>query len=469
MKELFLKAQNQAARDRSASDPNRLAYHLMPVTGWLNDPNGLCQIGDTYHIFYQYAPSSADGTGPKGWGHYSTKDFHTYKEEEVPLLPDSEIDRNGAYSGSAFEHEGITHFFYTGNGKLPGNHDYINSGRLHWTNHFESKDGKNFTPKEVLMKNEDYPDNLSCHVRDPKVLREGKDFYMVLGARTKDSVGQVNVFKSDDLKNWKPVSVISSKEPFGYMWECPDLFDLDGKRILITCPQGVEQQGMDYENLYQNGYFLVDGSLDKNITVSGFQELDHGFDFYAPQTFEDAKGRRILIGWMGMPDVEYNNEPTTAYGWQHALTLPRELHYHHGRLYQYPIDEILALRKEPQEFHLQPHQPISLPTPVFELALSPRTDSFKIRIRKDVVMEYEDGIFSLRLNNSGAERDVRHVKVDRIESLDIFSDTSSLEVFINQGEQALTTRVYDSKENLEVESSEPMSGVFWKMESFKIV
>ena len=32
--------ENQAYREQVAADENRLAYHLMPETGWLNDPNG---------------------------------------------------------------------------------------------------------------------------------------------------------------------------------------------------------------------------------------------------------------------------------------------------------------------------------------------------------------------------------------------------------------------------------------------
>ena len=35
---------------RIASDPDRLLFHVEPELGWLNDPNGLVQIGDTYHI-----------------------------------------------------------------------------------------------------------------------------------------------------------------------------------------------------------------------------------------------------------------------------------------------------------------------------------------------------------------------------------------------------------------------------------
>ena len=32
---------NEAYRNEVKADPDRLSYHLMPETGWLNDPNGL--------------------------------------------------------------------------------------------------------------------------------------------------------------------------------------------------------------------------------------------------------------------------------------------------------------------------------------------------------------------------------------------------------------------------------------------
>jgi beta-fructofuranosidase len=33
-------------------------------------------------------------------------------------------------------------------------------------------------------------------------------------------------------------------------------------------------------------------------------ELDRGFDFYAPQTMIDPQGRRIMVAWMGLPDID---------------------------------------------------------------------------------------------------------------------------------------------------------------------
>ena len=43
---------------------------------------------------------------------------------------------------------------------------------------------------------------------------------------------------------------------FGYMWECPDYFELDGHDVILFCPQGVEAEGEKYRNIYQSGYMI---------------------------------------------------------------------------------------------------------------------------------------------------------------------------------------------------------------------
>ena len=87
--------------------------------------------------------------------------------------------------------------------------------------------------KTVLLYNEDYPADLTCHVRDPKVWKDGDSFAMVLGARRKDDVGEVLVYRSDDLKVWTLANRITSQKPFGYMWECPDCLNCRGP---ASCP-----------------------------------------------------------------------------------------------------------------------------------------------------------------------------------------------------------------------------------------
>lgn len=182
--------ENQDYRDKVTASPYRLGYHLMPETGWLNDPNGLCQLNGIYHIYYQYTPFEPTGQ-IKLWGHYTTRDFVHYANEEPVLFPDKDFDAHGVYSGSAFAEDGTIHYFYTGNVKYfdRGDYDYIISGRGSNTVHFTSDDGYHFSEKELLMTTGDYPRDMSCHVRDPKIIKKGDTYYMALGARDKSGKG----------------------------------------------------------------------------------------------------------------------------------------------------------------------------------------------------------------------------------------------------------------------------------------
>lgn len=72
---------HESMRENVKKDKNRLHFHMMPPTGWMNDPNGLCEFQGVNHIYFQYTPFLA-GWGTKLWGHYTTKDWIHYKEEE---------------------------------------------------------------------------------------------------------------------------------------------------------------------------------------------------------------------------------------------------------------------------------------------------------------------------------------------------------------------------------------------------
>jgi len=467
MKQKYIDAENKY-KDLVEKDHWRLNYHLMPKVGWLNDPNGLCQFNGIYHIFYQYAPEDPKGVKNKGWGHYSTKDFIHFIREDNALFPDSEIDKNGAYSGSAFIENNQIHFYYTGNIKFKGEYDYINDGRGHYVNYFSSKDGIHFTKKKNLLKNEDYPSDMSCHVRDPKIFKKNHHYYMVLGARTKESVGCILIYQSDDLHNWQYKTRLTTKEKFGYMWECPDLFEFDHQKVLITCPQGVEQVEYQYENVYQNGYFIVNGEIDDCLYLDEFKQLDHGFDFYAPQTFEDEQERRILIGWMGLPDIPYTN-PTIKNQWQHALTLPRELKLVDQKIYQYPIQETKKLRKNHQIINLKQNELYHYQTHSCEIHIEQLDKEFTINLRKDVKINYQNHLLTVSMGTSGYGRDTRHIKINSIEEIDIFSDMSSLEIFINKGEETFTARVYDEESDTQIKVSSQCHIEIYDLKAYQII
>ena len=179
------------------------------------------------------------------WGHYTSEDMIDWEYQGVKLYPDQPFDCHGVYSGSAFIEDDKMYVYYTGNVKLEdGDFDYINTGRESNTVLVVSEDGKTFGSKKELMRNVDYPSDLTCHVRDPKVWKDGDIYYMIQGARTKEDVGQALIFESKDKINWKFRSRVESEKPFGYMWECPDYFEVDGTKILSASVQGLEGRSM---------------------------------------------------------------------------------------------------------------------------------------------------------------------------------------------------------------------------------
>ena len=218
------------------------------------------------------------------------------------------------------------------------------------------------------------------------------------------------------------------------------------------------------------------------VEAEAFTEWDKGFDFYAPQTFTDEQGRRILIGWMGLPDIEgeYSN-PTVGDGWQHALTLPREITYEAGRLCQRPVEELKRLRRNERE--VKTGETSVLSEGIYEVEIN-KTEinqkdinqkdingmepaSCHICFNQDLVLDYKDGVFSMKfLNRTGAGRTVRRAEIGSLEDIRIIMDTSAIEVYVNQGSTVFTSRYYPaSGESRVVIDCEKSRIRLWDLES----
>lgn len=420
-------------RNLVENSPYRAAFHLMPPVGWLNDPNGLCQFNGVYHLFFQYSPFHVDG-GLKAWGHYTSSNLVSFEYKGTPILPDESFDRDGVYSGSAWVEHGRMHLFYTGNVKEEGEHDYIHSGRGSNVVHMTTEDGMHFSEKMLVLTNADYPENCTAHVRDPKIYKEKDGSYrMVLGARLNEDKGALLIYRSEDLSKFAFEELKTTEDPFGYMWECPDIFLLEGKKIISLSPQGVESEEYRYQNIYQSGYFI--GGLD------GFEEWDMGFDFYAPQTFEDEKGRRILVGWAGVPDAQYKSRMATD-EWQHMMTIPRELKLAGDKILQEPVKEVEALRKEPVP--VEQGKAVVLKDFRMDLLLeNQKKMTGEIWIGEEFVVQCKEDQISISFSGkSGAGRDTRKAKISNVYRLRILVDVSIVEIFVNDGEMVFTSRIF---------------------------
>ncbi|OUM92343.1 glycoside hydrolase family 32 protein [Caldibacillus debilis] len=436
------------------SDPYRPAYHLSPPFGLMNDPNGLIYFKGRFHVFFQWNPFETDHS-TKVWGHFSSTDLLHWEGHPPALVPGEWYDRNGCYSGSAIEHDGKMYLFYTGNVKK------LNGERESYQCLAISEDGIHFEKKGPILH---VPKGYTSHFRDPKVWRHNEHWYMVLGAQSDAFLGRAVLFSSTDFYHWQMLGPIAGSHwnhsgDLGYMWECPDFFHLQGKDILLFCPQGLEPKGMNYNNLYQSGYLAGRWIPGTNHYEHGeFRELDRGFDFYAPQTFVDPKMRRILIAWMGMGDENERYHPTVEKGWIHALTLPRELKVIGDHLYQTPIDEIQNLRRgEPIRMHIDMNRDHS----EYSATISPHSEiivhvhsltsvPLKITIRNNIQLSYDTdhGIFTLRRKKfNGNQYESRQCMIGKLSKLQIFLDSSSVEVFINDGQEVFTARFFADPED----------------------
>lgn len=425
-------------------------YHIEPEAGWLNDPNGLCFFKGYYHVFYQYSFEPEGGN--KYWAHLKSKDLIHWEKAPLFLSPDREFDKNGVYSGSTYIKDDTMHIFYTGNVKEKGDFDYIYKGRSQNIIHVTSKDGEKTDSRGVLMYNKDYPEGLSCHVRDPKVFEYEGKYYMVLGARTMDDRGEALVFESENLENWKHIRTFETMAKFGYMWECPDLFEINGQWILMACPQGLERGKYEYQNIYSSGYFIIEGDFRTNGYITDYKESDFGFDFYAPQTFTH-KGRRLLLGWMGMPDAKYTN-PTVKFGYQHCMTIFRELDFKDNTLYMNPAYELESLRKFKCDISSgEKTYNISKDERAFDLELEKIGDKLNIKIFDTVELDFDAvrGDLKLSFTANGYGRDNRYLRLKKLDSLRTLIDSSSVEIFINAGKYVMSARMYPaSYETIEV-------------------
>lgn len=447
---------NDISGRRPASDRWRMGFHLTPPAGWMNDPNGLCEKDGIYHVYHQYRPS-----WPREndccWGHFTSRDLVHWTHRGVAIERTLPEESDGVWSGSAIVVDGIIHVFYTANRRhLPsfeGEFDFVHTGRDAVQFHASSRDGMGFSDKRPIITNDDSPEGTTRHVRDPKVWYQDGTWHMVLGARMEDDRGVVFLFCSDDLESWTYERTLSTPEAFGYMWECPDRIALSGHEFLAACPQGLPSEPMRFTNHDNSGYFILDGSLLSTgvLDPERFFEWDAGFDFYAPQSFEDGSGRTILFAWMGEPSPAYTSTPEGCDFW-YCLTVPRLLTLaEDGTILQTPVPELDALHR--RELTLGTDGRIRLECPRADIRLEGISGAGSIRIDGGLVLSWDGETLRLRFEDAelGAGRDERVRPLGELGDLRILVDNSAVEIFVNGGGLAMATRFFPRTEGLEVE------------------
>lgn len=448
-------------------EEGRPCFHLSPLVGWMNDPNGFSYYGGKYHLFYQYNPYKATWAAMH-WGHAVSEDLITWEHLPVALAPDAPYDDlDGCFSGSAIELPDGRHLLlYTG--VAAGELEEDGTVRQRQVQCVAVGDGVDYEKYEgnPVIGSEQLPEGFSTeHFRDPKLWQEPDGSYRcVVGAMDASGSGQILLYRSDDCLSWELECVLAKNEDrYGMMWECPDFFSLDGKDVLLTSPQFMLPEGHEFYS--GNGTLCVIGHRDEKtgeLVGESYRTIDHGIDFYATQTILTPDGRRVMVAWMQNWD---SVSESPMHRWFGQMTVPRELHVRDGRLCQWPIRE-LELRRHDHVTHRGveltegTHELEGVRGRIVDLLVDIRAvdeadpyQEFVIWFAQDerfhCSLRYRPANGTLKINriHAGSRRAYVHHRKCYVPgapttlSLRLVLDKHSVEVFVNGGEQTLTMTI----------------------------
>lgn len=484
------KARNyEATYGAKISADERPLFHLSPRVGWMNDPNGFSVYRGEYHLFYQYHLYNTHW-GPMYWGHCKSRDLLHWEWLPVALAPDEEYDNAGCFSGSAIElPDGRQMLLYTGVQESQREDGYIESRQIQCVAYGDGVNYQKYEGNPVLTA-EDLPaGNSAVDFRDPKIWQDGDCWYAVAGNRTADGSGSILLFQSEDTCHWRFVKVLEeSRNEYGKMWECPDFFELDGYHVIVTSPQEMMARGLEFHNGNSTMYILGFYEKDSHeFTRMLAKSLDYGLDFYAPQTTMAPDGRRLLIAWM--QSWESAHSQPNGIKWFGMMTIPRELSIRNGRLIQIPIRELENCRANYVSYcDVYVQERVQLPRVegrTIDLMVSVHPSgqesykSFSIKVAKDsqhyTAITYSPGDSILRFDrsHSGFCHDILHRRELVVRSqggelkLRLIMDRFSIEIFVNDGEQTITSTIYTPQSAKEI-SFESIGGVLVDVDKFDI-
>ena len=451
----------------------RLGYHVSAKSGWINDPNGFIFFKGYYHIFYQHHPYSAEW-GPMHWGHARSKDLVHWETLPIALTPGDTEDKDGCFSGSAVIKDGKMYLIYTGHHYYEGDSD----PEHFWQNQnlAISEDGIHFEKYENNPIIASAPEDNTQHFRDPKVWYNNGSWYMILGSQSSvDELGRVLTYKSKNLIDWDylgPITKSNDLKTEGFMWECPDFFRLGDKDVLLMSPEGIEEDEFRFRNENETGYMTGNFSYDSNrFDHSNFQELDSGHDFYATQTTLAPDGRRLVIGWM---DMWGSVMPEQEDGWAGALTFPRELTLKNDKLYMNPVSELKNLRTGEvisDSFEINGFKKLDYNGNHYEAEINfDNADKSGITLTTDneelLKITYSKDNSHVVLKRPGKDG-IREAVIMPAKTLKfhLLVDTSSVELFVNDGEATFTERLYtEDKVSLNLLSQGKVSYDIYQLE-----
>ena len=448
----------------------RPAVHLTPAERWMNDPQRPFWLDGRWHYYYLYNADYPEGNGTE-WYHATSTDLVHWREEGVAI----EKYENGLgdiETGSAVVDTDNTAGF--GGGAVIAIMTQQDAGVQRQSLFVSTDGGYRFEPFDgnPVMDNPG-----AQHWRDPKIVWDEAraEWLMVLAEGHK-----LGFYTSPDLKDWTYRSGFE-RDDLGIL-ECPDLFQmsLDGDPAKTTWVLAAGVNGAEYGMTTGTAYWT--GGWDGERFTADVEEpawLDRGADFYAAVTWDDTRksetdrlAKRYAIGWLN--NWAYAGALPTQdwHGGSDSVVRELALRTVDGRpaLVSSPVAALADLEGEPQtvrDLSVPDGAGSELPQPAgdayrlrVEVSPDPHEPATEVRFRvKDgdgasaaIGVDFASGVAFIARDADAAAADLpeayRQVRTapaamrDGVVTLDVIVDASSVEVFVNDGEAALSSLVF---------------------------
>ncbi|KAK5170227.1 putative beta-Fructufuranosidase [Saxophila tyrrhenica] len=357
----------------------RPSFHLMPESGWMNDPcaPGYDPSTGNYLVSFQWNPKGPDW-GEICWGTAISKDMCNWTLLEKPTLcPDTRYDGEGVFTGCLIptcEDEGGEELTvaYTSVSHLPIHHTLPHVRGSESLSLARSVDGGKTWSK--LAANPTMPSEpIELDVtgwRDPFVSRwpsmartlnldSDKTLFGIISGGIRDLTPCTFVYAIDasDLTNWRYIGPLVDvglnkrlsrwSGDLGLNWEVTNFMTLHDNSLpsmsrdfLVMGTEGclpAERSGEDNRTVAsslprpERGQLWMSGTLRKNslstapveMTYDFGGHLDHGC-LYAANSFHDPQSQKQVV-WGWIPEDDLCDDLRHRQGWSGMLSLPREL------------------------------------------------------------------------------------------------------------------------------------------------
>ena len=445
----------------------------------MNDPNGLFYYNDEYHLYYQHNPFE-NKFGHLSWGHAVSKDLVNWEHLPVALKEENNIM---IFSGCIVVDYNNTSGFgksdlppviaiYTGFLKGDGSQfqclAYSNDNGRQWTKY-------KYNPVLDINSND---------FRDPKVFRyEPDNSWIMIVASAMEN--KLMFFSSPNLIEWKHISDFSYPEFKKIKWECPDIFSLpvdnDTSKLkwVLFVSKLSDNIATDTCSAYFVGEFngkefIVDERFHSLLKSKKEASLDSGRDFYAAATWNNISmetGKTICIAWMN--NWKYAERLPTS-GWNGAMTIPRRLYLQSTEtafhIIQRPVEELKKLRGQlysVSDTNINGINSYLAAIPIIdikhEFILEISYNAGNVagvelfnKSHVELKIEYDDRIKNISIDRNTGNKTVPADEFYKLQEawlnaggklkLHVFLDSSSVEVFVNNGEAVMSSLFFPSCE-----------------------